>query len=395
MQKSSSILKPSLTLKPIFTLKTIMPLKSAMPLNPNQILNPIMILLLNISSLSQPCRAQTITINYFGQKPPTDTAQKFAPGTISKEGRYELMSAYSSDGKEFCFTVTNEQWSHFEIWHTLFRNGKWAEPSLIHLPEIRDAFGPAFSPDNQTLYFTEGNWVTHPSTISYSLRKQDSHKQGSRNQDSSNQDTLNHLPPLNPSDKTSHPYAGNHPNQIDQSPYWSEPIKLDTTINPGSDQWQCSVARDGTLLFSSKRAGGMGNYDLYIAEPDPQGIRKVSNLHELNSPADEYSSYIAPDKSYIIFSSQRKGGYGWDDLYISFRQQENTWTKPLNLGPTINTIHAEFSPQVTPDGKFLLYSKWDAGNKWSHIYWVRIDKIIAQLKKQATTSLITKIPETQ
>ena len=95
------------------------------------------------------------------------------------------------------------------------------------------------------------------------------------------------------------------------------------------------------------------------------------------------SAFIAKDKSYIIYSSQRTGGYGWDDLYISFRKKAGGWTTPINLGPTINTIHAEFSPQVTPDGRFLLYSKWDKKNKWSDIYWVRIDKIIIRLKKQA------------
>jgi len=42
----------------------------------------------------------------------------FAWGFISIEGRYELMAAYAPDGREFCFTVTNEQCSHFEIWHT-------------------------------------------------------------------------------------------------------------------------------------------------------------------------------------------------------------------------------------------------------------------------------------
>ena len=304
-------------------------------------------LILVISISSQSCQAQEIKINYFWQKPPADSPQKFAPGIISKEGRYELMSAYAFDGREFCFTVTNEQWSHFEIWHTLFKDGKWTEPAIMHFSVNRDALGPAFSPDGKTLYFTAGNWVTHPSTIWYSQRP------------------LNALSP-NP-----------------QSSYSGDPVKLDSSINSGTDQWQSSIARNGTFVFSSKRPGGAGNYDLYIAEPGPQGTRKVSNLHELNSPADEYSSFIAPDKSYIIFSSQRKGGYGWDDLYISFQKKDHTWTTPLNLGPGINTIHAEFSPQVTPDGKYLFYSKWDAGNKWSHIYWVRIDKTIARLKRQA------------
>jgi len=284
------------------------------------------------------CTSQSLSTKYFGQQPPAETPQLFAPGFISKEGRYELMAAYAPDGREFCFTITNEQWSHFEIWHTLFDGRKWTEAQRIPLSFSMECFGPAFSPDNNRMFFSSANWVTHPSTIWYITRR-----------------------------KTDH----------------NEVHKSDSIVNVGSDQWQCSLAGDGALVFASKREGGKGDYDLYLSEPDGDHYDKVTNLSELNSPADEYSAFIAPNKSYIIFSSQRKGGYGWDDLYISFRKKDGRWTDPVNLGPDINTIHAEFSPQVTQDGRYLIYSKWDKKNQWSDIYWVRIDKIIHRLKKRS------------
>jgi hypothetical protein len=280
-----------------------------------------------------PALSQSLTTTYFGQEPPGDTPRLFAPGFISREGRYELMAAYAPDGKEFCFTVTNEHWSHFEIWHTLFDGQKWSEPAILPFSANMQCFGPAFAADNSRLFFSSANWVTHPATIWYS----------------------NRLP------------GG-----------WSSPVKADSLINAGADQWQCTVAGDGTLVFDSKRQGGKGEYDLYMVEPGGG----PGNLSALNSPADEYSAFIAPDKSYIIFSSQRTGGYGWDDLYIAFQKKDGGWTQPVNLGPEINTVHAEFSPQVTPDGHFLIYSKWDAKNKWSDIYWVRIDGIIKRLRKE-------------
>ncbi len=123
----------------------------------------------------------------------------------------------------------------------------------------------------------------------------------------------------------------------------------------------------------------------YIFQPPTGSPTQAvpTNLEALNSAKDENSAFIAPDKSYIIFRSQQVGGYGWDDLYISFPKKNGSWTNPINLGPVIHTIDAEFSPQGIPDGRFLGYSKWDKNNKWSDIYWVRIDKIIKKLKKEA------------
>ena len=246
------------------------------------------------------------------------------------------MTAFSNDGKEFCFSVTDKEWSHFEIWYTKYDSNKWSEPQIIQLGST-GGFGPVFSPGDDTLFFSAGHWGKPPTAdICFSKRTQTD---------------------------------------------WGEPVKLNAPINLEPDQWQCSVAKDGTFLFCSKRPGGKGNYDIYISEPINNKYTDVRNLEALNSPADEYSAFIAPDKSYIIFSSQRKGGYGWDDLYISFRTGKDNWSNPVNLGPEINTKHAEFSPQVTPDGKYLIYSKWDINNNWSDIYWVRIDNLIVSLKK--------------
>ncbi len=284
------------------------------------------------------CYAQSEKVNYFGLKPPGELPEKFAPTIISKDKQYVLMSAFSPDGKQFCFTTTNEHWSHFEIWYTRYDAGKWSVPEVLPFMKSAGGFGPVFSPDSKTIYFGSSNWVTHPSAIWYSTRRKNA---------------------------------------------WSSAVKLRPPVNTGADQWQFTMAKDSTLIFTSKRPGGKGGYDLYMSKPEKGRYLKALNITELNSSADEYSAFIAPDKSYMIFSSQRAGSYGWDDLYVSFLRKNGTWTKPINLGPQINTKHAEFSPQVSPDGKYLIYSKWDIKNKWSVLYWVRIDKTIERLKKQS------------
>jgi len=80
--------------------------------------------------------------------------------------------------------------------------------------------------------------------------------------------------------------------------------------------------------------------------------------------AYEGDPFLAPDGSYILFSSTRKSGEGRRDLFVSFAEDDGTWSKALSLGKRINTPEIEFCPFVTRDGKFLFYTSNE------DIYWV-------------------------
>ena len=75
--------------------------------------------------------------------------------------------------------------------------------------------------------------------------------------------------------------------------------------------------------------------------------------------------FVAPDGSFLLFdSSRRPGGFGDSDLYVSFRNEDDSWTRPRNLGGRINTEACEMYASVSPDGLYLFYhSRGD-------IYWV-------------------------
>jgi Tol biopolymer transport system component len=64
---------------------------------------------------------------------------------------------------------------------------------------------------------------------------------------------------------------------------------------------------------------------------------------------------VAPDESYLIFSSKRPGGYGQSDLYISFKKQDGTWSKTKNMGYLVNSYAYDWGPAVSPDGLFLFF----------------------------------------
>jgi hypothetical protein len=89
----------------------------------------------------------------------------------------------------------------------------------------------------------------------------------------------------------------------------------------------------------------------------------------INSAHYEADVFISPDESFIIYCSERPGGKGKGDLYISFKNDKGQWQPSKNMGPSINTAGYEFCPFATNDGKFFFFSRG------GDIYWVAAEVI--------------------
>lgn len=87
----------------------------------------------------------------------------------------------------------------------------------------------------------------------------------------------------------------------------------------------------------------------------------------------EEPDFMAPDKSYILFDLCKSDGVVNSDLYISFRKPDGGWSEAKNLGETINSEFSEWMPYVTPDGKYLFFSRTVKGE--TDLYWVSADAI--------------------
>jgi hypothetical protein len=74
------------------------------------------------------------------------------------------------------------------------------------------------------------------------------------------------------------------------------------------------------------------------------------------------SPHIAPDESYVIYVGGR-------DLYISYKTGDGKWSRPINLGPEINTGAMNNCPRVSPNGKYLFFNSRREGPEWA-TYWV-------------------------
>jgi hypothetical protein len=140
---------------------------------------------------------------------------------------------------------------------------------------------------------------------------------------------------------------------------WSEPTALDPPVNTGNHEIHPSLTDGETLYFSSDREGGMGRFDIYRSKRAESGYGAPENLGApVNTEHGEGDLFIAPDESYIVFSSGRPGGFGRNDLYISFMKTNGSWTVPVNMGEAMNSEEIEYCPFVTPDGKYLFYSSY-------------------------------------
>ena len=95
----------------------------------------------------------------------------------------------------------------------------------------------------------------------------------------------------------------------------------------------------------------------------------------INSGYSEICPFMDPDERFIIFASNKPGGYGYHDLYISTRNPDNTWNTAVNLGPVINSSSEEAYPYITPDGLYFFYTTEKQGDLGYNPYWISAEYI--------------------
>lgn len=252
---------------------------------------------------------------YLGQKTPGLTPEVFAPGFVSTEHR-DGSGFFAKDLKEFYFTRRDNTSGKWSLITFKSENNQWRE-SMVE-PRVGR---PIFSPDGKTMHL--GN--------KYKERT-----------------------------KTG----------------WSEIKSL------GSPLEEIRIMR---LMSSSK-----GTYFFDEGTRDGNGVLRYSRLvngkrenpkplsKEINTGKWNAHPFIAADESYIIWDGERSSGFGDNDIYISFKQQNGSWGSAINLGDKVNTGTEENGAYVTPDGKYLFF------NRNGDIYWLDA-KIIENLRVKSQT----------
>jgi Tol biopolymer transport system component len=138
---------------------------------------------------------------------------------------------------------------------------------------------------------------------------------------------------------------------------WStgRPIEPGVVIN--KTESFVSVAENCNIYFGARYDDGLGGSDIYMCEYRGGNYTKPINLGKsINSEHNEFHSYIAPDESYLLFDARKPDGFSANDIYISFKLSSGQWSKAINLGKNINTEYIESRPYISSDGKYLFFS---------------------------------------
>jgi Tol biopolymer transport system component len=261
---------------------------------------------------------------YLGQTPPGDVPVVFAPGIVSIPGKNTAALTFSPDGRQCIFYI--EAYPNSYAMFTEFRDVKWTTPVKAWFSETRSVGEPIFSPDGKMIYFT--------------------------------------------SNEKKNSVGGFDLWYLERSgTSWSEPVNLGRPVNTVGDEFHPSPVADGSIYFTSNSGAIVrsqyenGKYLEPVELPEPINLKSNPNGKNWGDP------YVSPDESYMIFKSNRPGGSGKVDNYITHRNADGSWSDPKNLGPTVNSASSETGGDISPDGKYMFFGRDGL------IYWVRADFI--------------------
>lgn len=239
----------------------------------------------------------------------------FAEGVVSTRD-FESHPAFTPDGKKLYFLRSTPNFSLWTILVSRFEQGKWSTPETAPFSGQYSDADPFITSDGSRFYFISNRPVVGKSTPDLDIWVMEKAVGG-----------------------------------------WSEPSNVGAPINSAGSEWYPTVAANGTIYFGSDREGGKGRTDIYRSRLVNGKYTEAENLGEaINTQFNEFEPLIALDESFLIFmTGGRSDGRGGFDLFVSYNRN-GAWTKPANLGDKINSSGNEYSPTISPDGKYFFWT---------------------------------------
>jgi hypothetical protein len=144
---------------------------------------------------------------------------------------------------------------------------------------------------------------------------------------------------------------------------WSAPVNLGPAINSGSADEGPAISKDGlSLYFTSTRPGGSGAQDIWVAQREDEDAPwhpPVNLGPTVNSSANESAPAFSRDGRHMFLVSDRPGGVGGLDIWVSFRPNKHDdfgWQAPVNLGAPVNSTFNDAGPgSLREGGEEVLY----------------------------------------
>lgn len=270
-----------------------------------------------------------LTGPYLGQTLPGTTPVVFAPEYISNEDREAFLVSMPGGNELYYGTIWKEgNDAKTRIHTTKIVDGHWTNPveASFNSDYLDGYFG--IHPNGSRFYYQSGRPVdASESVFEYNIWYMDRIGNG-----------------------------------------WSEPQSMGRPINGQNHTSGPSVTMDGTMYYTVMAIGGLQEiYRSKLVNGVYQAAERLPD--QVNSTRQQFDSYIAPDESYLLFNAELEDTRGGIDLYVSFRDENDNWSDPINLGPTINTEDDDGSATITPDGRFIFFWLMNGDNELD-IFWV-------------------------
>ena len=281
-----------------------------------------------------------LTGPYLGQKPPGMTPELFAEDIV----KVNRNRCFSKNGDHFFFVhvIDRGEKEDYIDYHMQIKNGKWTVPVLLDFNFNVPVKYPFFHPNGEKVLFT--TYLSCEKKKSYDI------------------------------DICIADY---------QNGEFSNMKILDSLVNTSAPEAHPTVSIDGTIYFYSFRENGIGGADIYYSELIDGKYQPALNIGDkINTVGDEYNPFIAPDGSYLMFNTPNRNGTkrGCHNIFISFKDEDGSWTEAVNAGDKINSLYDEWAAFVTSDGKYLFFtSRKRSKGKKPDIYWVDA-KVIEEIR---------------
>ncbi|MCK5147180.1 PD40 domain-containing protein [bacterium] len=304
-----------------------------------QIRNIFYVLILFLMACSQQNQFPVLEGEYLAQTPPGEIPELFAPGIICT-GMDDRDIAISPDGREIFYGVLEKP--HYVLIWLKEVDGVWQSHKIAPFSGSYNDYEPQFSPDGNRVYFCserpmEGKGDPKDADIWYVEREGES---------------------------------------------WGEPQNPGAPLNSELNEFYPSVTKDGTVYFTShtmkicRSEFKNGKYCEPEILPNPINTRA------------EYNAFIDPDERYLIYTS-----HSWDhaagrgDLFVAYRQDDDSWSVPRHLGHDINSNAIEMSPTVSSDGKYLFFSSMRTNEAHDPVQVKTYEELLTNFQKPQNKKL--------
>jgi hypothetical protein len=257
---------------------------------------------------------------YFGLTPPGIIPEIFAPGIVSLEGRYEYGISFSPGLDEVYFTadIKNQGTS---IYFSKTENGLWTTPERANFTEDRMSaeMEPHVTFNGERVFFTAFD------SLGYKIWFADR-------------------------------LGGT----------WSKAEELNSPLNNNNVLYP-TIAINGDLYYTN-----LSQLKMYCSRYQDGTYSESLEL------GIDYGlhGFIDPHRNFILLDAPKNNNSSRDrDIYVCFRKEDSSWTEPIHLGKQVNTIFNESCPSMSPDGKYLFFSRYNEAGGLPNIYWVSSEVI--------------------